>query len=78
MQNLKTMIVLKDARGNTIGEKEVATYAGLLSRAHEEGLVLGAARAIIPVHQVPEAGHSHVPWRGSTCYPWSGQAAGFL
>ena len=35
---LTTRIPIRDQRGNVIGEKEVATYAGLLSRAHEEGL----------------------------------------
>jgi hypothetical protein len=35
---LTARIPVKDQRGNVIEEKEVATYAGLLSRAHEEGL----------------------------------------
>lgn len=35
---LTTTIPIKDSNGNVIGEKEVATYAGLLARAHEEGL----------------------------------------
>lgn len=35
---LTTRIKLKDKQGRVIGEKEVATYAGLLARAHEEGL----------------------------------------
>lgn len=35
---LTARIPVKDQRGNVIDEKEVATYAGLLSRAHEEGL----------------------------------------
>ena len=35
---LTARIPVKDQRGNIIDEKEVATYAGLLSRAHEEGL----------------------------------------
>ena len=35
---LTTGIPIRDQRGNVIDEKEVATYAGLLSRAHEEGL----------------------------------------
>lgn len=35
---LTTTIPIKDQQGNVIGEKEVATYAGLLARAHEEGL----------------------------------------
>ena len=38
MHALTTIITMKDAQGHVIGEKEVATYAGLLSRAHEEGL----------------------------------------
>lgn len=35
---LTTRIPIKDQRGNVIDEKEVATYAGLLAKAHEEGL----------------------------------------
>ena len=35
---LTTRISVKDRDGRVIEEKEVATYAGLLSRAHEEGL----------------------------------------
>ncbi|NUQ16427.1 MAG: hypothetical protein HUU33_14030 [Flavobacteriales bacterium] len=35
---LTTRIPIKDRNGHVIGEKEVATYAGLLARAHEEGL----------------------------------------
>ena len=35
---LTTRIPIKDSQGNIVGEKEVATYAGLLARAHEEGL----------------------------------------
>jgi len=35
---LTIRIKLKDKQGRVIGEKEVATYAGLLARAHEEGL----------------------------------------
>lgn len=35
---LTTKIKIKDKQGNVIREKEVATYAGLLSRAHAEGL----------------------------------------
>src|SRR5262245_15352130 len=38
MQPLTTRIKVKDQDGRVIAEKEVATYAGLLSRAHEEGL----------------------------------------
>lgn len=37
-QPLITRIPIKDRDGNLIDEKEVATYAGLLARAHEEGL----------------------------------------
>lgn len=35
---LTTRIPIKDQRGNVVDEKEVATYAGLLAKAHEEGL----------------------------------------
>lgn len=35
---LTTRIPIRDRNGNVVDEKEVATYAGLLSRAHEEGL----------------------------------------
>jgi hypothetical protein len=36
--NLVKTIEVKDDRGRVIGTKEVVAYAGLLSRAHEEGL----------------------------------------
>lgn len=36
--NLITTIPIRDRNGNVIGEKEVARYAALLARAHEEGL----------------------------------------
>ena len=35
---LTTRIPIKNQSGEFIGEKEVATYAGLLARAHDEGL----------------------------------------
>lgn len=38
MQALTTVIQMKDATGRVTGEKEVATYAGLLAKAHDEGL----------------------------------------
>jgi len=38
MQALTVKIKVKDRQGRVIEEKEVATYAGLLSRAHEQGL----------------------------------------
>ena len=38
MSALTTKIPIRDARGNLVDEREVATYAGLLARAHEEGL----------------------------------------
>ncbi len=38
MLALTTRIKVKDAQGRIVDEKEVATYAGLLSRAHDEGL----------------------------------------
>ena len=38
MQALTVNIKMKDAQGRVVEEKEVATYAGVLARAHEEGL----------------------------------------
>ncbi|MFZ5479096.1 MAG: hypothetical protein ACOZNI_20165 [Myxococcota bacterium] len=35
---LTTVIKVKDAQGRVIEEKEVATYAGVLAKAHDEGL----------------------------------------
>lgn len=46
---LTTKIPVKDRDGRVIEEKEVATYAGLLARAHEEGLKAIATRLV----QVP-------------------------
>ncbi|MFZ5482090.1 MAG: hypothetical protein ACOZNI_35345 [Myxococcota bacterium] len=37
-QALTTFIKVRDAQGRVIEEKEVATYAGVLAQAHEEGL----------------------------------------
>jgi len=34
---LTTKIDIKDKDGRKIGEKEVATYAGILALAHDEG-----------------------------------------
>ncbi|SYZ73764.1 hypothetical protein TRIP_C60034 [Candidatus Zixiibacteriota bacterium] len=36
--NLVTTIEIKDSKGRVIDTKEVVTYAGLLNRAHQEGL----------------------------------------
>lgn len=38
MQALTVKISVRDSNGRVVSEKEVATYAGLLSRAHDEGL----------------------------------------
>lgn len=38
-QPMTTTIPIRDRSGNVVDEKEVVTYAGLLARAHEEGLV---------------------------------------
>ncbi|MFA6958356.1 MAG: hypothetical protein WC538_21020 [Thermoanaerobaculia bacterium] len=38
MQALTVKIAVRDQNGRVVSEKEVATYAGLLSRAHDEGL----------------------------------------
>jgi len=46
---LTTKIPVKDRDGRVIDEKEVATYAGLLARAHEEGLRSVATKLV----QVP-------------------------
>lgn len=48
-QPLTTRIPVKDRDGRVIDEKEVATYAGLLAKAHEEGLKLVTTRLL----QVP-------------------------
>ena len=53
---LTVKIPIKDAQGRVVGEKEVATYAGLLARAHEEGL--SAIRT--EVVQVPSDGNGGV------------------
>lgn len=36
--SLTTRIPIRDRNGNVVDEKEVATFSGLLARAHEEGL----------------------------------------
>ena len=36
---LTVVIPIKDRNGSVVGEKEVASYAGLLAKAHDEGLV---------------------------------------
>ncbi len=36
--SLTTRIPIRDRNGNVVDEKEVATFAGLLARAHDEGL----------------------------------------
>lgn len=36
--HLTVMIEIKDRQGRVVGRKEVARYAGLLAKAHEEGL----------------------------------------
>lgn len=56
MQALTTRIPVKDRDGRIIDEKEVATYAGLLSRAHEEGLK-GIDTTLL---QVPGPDNGHV------------------
>lgn len=56
MHALTTTIQMKDAQGRIIGEKEVATYAGLLSRAHEEGLKGITTRLV----QIPDEGNHFV------------------
>lgn len=53
---LTTVIEIRDREGNKVGEKEVATYQGLLARAHEEGLRWIRTSIV----QLPSAGNGHV------------------
>ncbi len=53
---LTTRIPIRDRRGNIIDEKEVATYAGLLAQAHEEGL-RGIETKLV---QVPSEENGHL------------------
>lgn len=46
---LTVVIPIKDRNGTTVGEKEVASYAGLLAKAHDEGL----RRVATTLRQVP-------------------------
>lgn len=62
MQPLTTTITTKDATGRVIGEKEVATYAGLLTRAHDEGL----KRIETMLTQVPHADNGWTAICGAT------------
>ena len=56
--NLTIRIPIRDQRGNVIDEKEVATYAGLLARAHEEGLkIIATVMVQIPT---PENGNTAI------------------
>lgn len=48
MHALTTRIPIKDQHGNIVSEKEVATYAGLLAKAHEEGLCAITTRLLQP------------------------------
>jgi hypothetical protein len=47
--NLVTTIEIKDKQGRVVATKEVVTYAGLLNRAHQEGL----KKVIIKLIQAP-------------------------
>lgn len=49
-------IEIKDASGRVIGSKDVVTYAGLLSKAHEEGLSRVATKLV----QVPSESNGRV------------------
>lgn len=53
---LTVRIPIKDRHGRTVGEREVATYAGLLARAHAEGLKRIATRLL----QVPHPDNGDV------------------
>lgn len=52
---LTTQIPIKDKNGNIVGHKEVALYAGLLAKAHNEGLK-GIRTELV---QVPLADNDH-------------------
>jgi len=53
---LTTVIEIRDRNGNTIGDKEVATYQGLLAKAHDEGLRWIRTSIV----QLPSAANGHV------------------
>ncbi len=48
-----TIIKIKDQQGRVVGEKEVVTYPGLLSKAHDESL----SRVETTLLQIPDAGN---------------------
>jgi hypothetical protein len=53
---LTTRIPIRDRNGDVVDEKEVATYAGLLAQAHDEGL-----KAIVTsILQVPTEDNGHL------------------
>ena len=52
---LTTQIPIKDKSGNVVGHKEVALYAGLLAKAHNEGLK-GIRTELV---QVPSESNEH-------------------
>lgn len=54
--SLTTTIEIRDKDGRKIGDKEVATYQGLLAKAHDEGLRRIATRLI----QIPQKENEHV------------------
>ena len=54
--SLTTTIEIRDKDGRKIGEKEVATYQGLLAKAHDEGLRRVATRIV----QIPQKDNEHV------------------
>ena len=59
--------------------EDASCLLGLEGLAVERGVLTAVGVKIVQlVTDDPEAGHSHVPWRGSACYPWSGQAPGFM
>jgi hypothetical protein len=49
--DLITTIPIRDKNGNVVGEKEVVRYAGLLARAHEEGLKRVTTKLIQAPHR---------------------------
>lgn len=69
---LTTRIPVKDRDGRVIDEKEVATYAGLLARAHEEGLSAITTRLL----QAPRADNGETAIVEATVTTGKGAFAG--
>lgn len=65
-------IEVKDASGRVTGSKDVVTYAGLLSKAHEEGLTRVATRLV----QVPSESNGRVAVARATVQTTRGRFSG--